>query len=278
MTIRDDLMKELEHEIQFRKSHTQAQYKAHVGEYLDFVKRRDPSYEKWKDREMVYAYIDKLKRAQKSQSTINFIIRGPVGCLFRFSGLRLPVKLPPIDLAVYSGDESLFWTEEQIQSLIHTARTGDTKDQAIIAVATIYAPRVSEILKITKKEIDFKKMVITIPTVKHNLVRRHLIPEEVQYQICKYSWDQVGEQDLRDMLERIAGAAGIERKSRQSFHAFRHALWDELSYSGLTPSEIYDFTGWVKGGTQGFYIHPLKYNPLNDRKVFEKHPFLKFWK
>lgn len=279
MTIRDDLMKELEHEIHLLKPHTQAQYRAHIADYLDFVKRRGPTYARWKDRDMVYAFMAKLEKAGKSQSTINFIIRGPIGCLFRFSGLLLPVKLPHVDPAVYGdAEEALFWTEGQVQGMIKTARTGDIQIQAIIAVGTIYAPRLSEVVKINSKCIDLNKMVITIPTVKHNLVRRHLIPEPIQPQLCKYDWPELSEHQLRQLFEELTDKAGIERKPRQSFHAFRHTLWNELSFRGLTDKEIYEFTGWARGSTLGSYIQPLKYNPNNDNKVFGVHPFLEYWK
>jgi integrase len=176
-----------------------------------------------------------------------------------------------------SEGDDMGWTEEQVAAMVATARQGDIQTQAVMALLTVYAPRISEVVKITKKDIDFKKMVITIHTVKHNLIRRHLIPEPVQFVICKYDWLPVTEQKLRDVFETVAANAKVERRPRQSVHAFRHSLWTELSFLGFSPQEIYEFTGWSRGGTLGVYLPPLKYNPNNDKKIFEKHPFLKLW-
>lgn len=278
MSVRDDLVKELEHEIQYFSEHTKNQYRAHVNDFLDYVKRRDASYEKWKERETVYGYIDYLKKRRKvSQQHANYVIRGPVGCLFRLSGLRIPVKLPRVVRGESGEEDNMGWTEEQVAAMVTAARQSDIRTQALMATSTVYAPRISEIVKIEKKDIDFKKMVITIHTVKHNLVRRHIIPEPIQFIICKYDWQPTTEQHLRDVFEAVVAKAGIQRKPRQSVHAFRHSLWTELSYLGYSSQEIYEFTGWSRGGTLGVYLPPLKYNPNNDKKIYEKHPFLKYW-
>ena len=54
-------------------------------------------------------------------------------------------------------------------------------------------------------------------------------------------------------------------------------LWDELSFAGLNDDEVYKFTGWRKGGTIGSYTMPMKFNPKNDKKVFDNHPAWKWW-
>lgn len=274
--LRSELFTELEHEIQFFSSHTKQQYRAHVSDYLDFVAKKDPTLASWKERNTVYGYISFLQKRGLAQSYINTIVRGPVGCLFRFSGLRNPVKLPKVDRD--PDRPEMTWKESQVEDFIQWARAkGNIQQQALLAVATIYAPRISEYPKITQAGIDTKKGVIAIPTSKHNLVRHHLIPAQIAPYIYQYDWEPLDEQELRNLFDSICEGAGIKRLPRQAFHAFRHVLWDELSYRGLTPTEIYDFTGWAKGGTLGYYVPPLKYHPQNDKKVFTVHPFLPYW-
>jgi hypothetical protein len=272
---RDEIFKELEHEIQFYSEHTKQQYRAHLSDFLDWLKARD-----WHDREVIYGYIAFLKKKGFSQSHINYLIRGPVGILFRMENppLRLPVKLPKVDPAVYDETrEELFWTVDQVEKIIQAARVSSTDTAAIIAVATVYAPRMTEILGITKKSLDFNKSLITIHTEKHNLIRRHLIPHQIFAVLAKSDWAPKREVDLRNILDAVVTKAGIERLPRQSYHAFRHALWDELDDLGFKDEEIYKFTGWKRGGTLGSYAHPLKHDGENDIKIFEKHPFLHFW-
>jgi hypothetical protein len=69
----------------------------------------------------------------------------------------------------------------------------------------------------------------------------------------------------------------VKRKTRQSFHAIRHTLINELSLAGFTDQQVWDFTGWRKPGTLGSYVAPMAYKPANDELIFTKHPFLGAW-
>lgn len=269
---RNGIFRELDRETEFYSTHTKSQYYSHVSDYLDFVGSRD-----WKDRDVLYEYRQKLGKKGYNQSHINYLIRGPIGTLFRAYGLRIPVKLPRVEPAVYSPNTSLFFSEEQIIQMIKVARGGGAQIKAILTIATIYAPRAAEFLLITNEDVHTKKKVIVIHTVKHNLVRRHLIPECIQPNLFNYDYPTITEQVLRGIFDNFLKVAGIQRKSRQSFHAFRHALFDELSFRGFTDAEIYDFTGWQKVGTIGAYVRPLAFKPNNDQKIFANHPFLKYW-
>lgn len=279
MTIRDDLLKEVEYKITYYRPHTRAQYLSHAIDYLDFVKRRDPSYERWKTREMVTSYMEYLaKKRLVKQAHLNYIIRGPVNILFTVSGLRIPVVLPPVEKAIYTDQGAMSWEDDQIIAMIKAAKSIDVQAQALLATITTWTPRAAEVCRIEKQGINFKNMVITIPTVKHNLIRRHLIPDEVQYYVCKYDWLPMTETQLRDWFESVVDKAGIKRQRRQSIHAFRHNLQDHWDMLGFSREDKYQYMGWVEEGTQGSYGHPLKFNPVLDKKFYEKHPYLPYWK
>jgi integrase len=282
---RPGLLKKINDECEYYSRHTRSQYFNHITTFLDWLAGNKISLDKFLDpeadigRDTLKRYLNLLQSQGHSQSHVNYIIRGPLGCIFRAKGLKLPVKLPPVKAAVFNEGNTLFWAEEQIASLVQAARLSDVRKQAIMALATIYAPRASEIVQVHADNIDKKKGVITIHTFKHNLVRRHLIPDCLKPIFYENDWEPLSDMKLRELLDMMVVRAGLVRSRRLSFHGFRHALFDELSYLGFNNDEIYEFTGWVKGVglTLGFYTHPLKYNPNNDIKIFAKHPFLKYW-
>jgi len=81
----EKVLEEFEYEIEYYADHTKRQYRVHVGDYLTFAGNRD-----WEDREVVRNYFEKLKKAGMSQSSINYVARGPITALFRSQGLKLP--------------------------------------------------------------------------------------------------------------------------------------------------------------------------------------------
>jgi integrase len=270
---RKQVEQQLRRETEYFSLHTKRQYFNQVSDYLDFVgQNRD-----WRDPDVLYNYTQKLKKQNKTQATVNYIVRGPIGALFRSEGRRIPIKLPRVMPAVYNPDSSLFWSEEEIAAIVKAARQSDKATRAIMAVATIYAPRASEILRLSKKDIMPAKKVIIIHTVKYNLTRTHVIAPAIYPVLLGYDYPPITEASLRKVLDSVLAKAKIERKKRQSFHAFRHTLFAELRFAEFTLEQIYKFTGWLPPGTLGAYVPPLVYDPENDAKIFKKHPFLKYW-
>lgn len=157
--------RELEHEIQYYSEHTREQYRFHISDYLDFVKKKYGNLENWKERDVVYAYIDHLKKAKKlSQNTINYTIRGPIGCLFRMSGLRLPVKLPKVGSPVLDIANRISYTEEEIYQLIKAAQMSHNPQwQNMMALSSIYGLRAGEIRSLQKEDVHPLKKTILIP-------------------------------------------------------------------------------------------------------------------
>ncbi len=261
---------------------TKRQYRAQAADFLEFADGTE-----WLDpkvgREVITKYMAHLKETRKiSQSQINYIIRGAVAKLYSIKGLKLPVILPRLDPAVMSDNPALFWKDVQVETMVKVVREGDEGQidvqlRAIMAVATVYAPRLNEIIKLTPESIDKGKHLIHIQTLKHNLYRHHLIPKVIRPFLYAYDWPQLTEHYLRDRFDALTEAAGINRLGRQSFHAFRHWLWDTLEYLGYSEDDIIKFTGWRRGGTLGAYIKPLKLNIPNDEKIFKLHPGIKFW-
>jgi len=268
-----ELLANLSRDIQYYAAHTRQQYINHAIDYLSWVgPKRD-----WRDKEGVYLYIAKLGKDGHAQAHINYLIRGPVGSLFRMEGLRLPVKLPRVMPAVYTANEAMFFKVAQIRDIIRAAKNGTLQEQWLIAVATTYVPRAREIQRIKEEDILRDKNVIVIHTVKHNLKRQHLIPDQISEILLNYDYPELSVDFWRDVLYSIIARAGIQRKLKQSFHSIRHTLLDELAYGGMADEEVASFVGWLKGGTLGAYARPLLLRPENDKKAFAVIPWLDTW-
>jgi len=101
---RAKIFSELDREVEFYSEHTKSQYRSHLSDYLDFVGlNRD-----WRDRDVLYDYRKKLGKRGIAQSHINYIIRGPIGAIFRAYGLRIPVKLPRVQVSLDITDRIQF--------------------------------------------------------------------------------------------------------------------------------------------------------------------------
>jgi len=285
--LRSELLTELAHETQYATIKTQSQYRAHVSDYLDFVAKKDATMETWKERSMVYGYIDNLKKAGKAQTYIDYVIRGPVGCLFRMYGLRLPVKLPKaVRRGVEVGEDKRL-TEEEIAKLIQTARvSGNHQWQNLMALTSIYGLRAGEVAIIDKTDVHPQKKTILIHTEKGGEPREHQVPPEIAPFIFKYDYPRLLGSKVFDVFSELAHAAGIDRGAgsrKKSIHAIRHGVFSTLRnlrdpdgkavYSADDP---FRFFRWAGANISESYTHIE--NQKLDEVIFKHHPFLKYWK
>lgn len=290
MAERDEILKELEHEIQYMALSTQRQYRAEVGNYLDFVARRyEFITDAWKERDVLYSYIDYLKKKRHlSQSTINFILRGAIGALFRMQqpALRLPVKLPKADYGgVIDIESRVHFTESEIKKLILVARASGNKQwKNLMALSSIYMLRAGEITQLRKEDIHPLKRTILIRTLKGGLLREHAVPKVVEPYILKYDYPSLPGKKIHRVFHDIVEAAQIELTEQKNIHAVRHGVFtilknleDVNGYRVFTEDEVLQFGRWKVGGTiTRTYNHPE--NLKNDQKIFTHHPMLKCWK
>lgn len=272
METRADLLKEMQLETQFYSRHTIQQYFSHLNDYLDYVGKRD-----WKDRDILYAYAKKL-RAQHSQNHANYIVRGPIGALFRAHGLRLPIKLPKSGVSglVHDLTAGNAFDAEEINRLIDGAKAiGQPEHMAAICLATIYGPRVSEIAHIKPGDVQPKQHTLVIHTAKHGLKRQHLVPPEIEKYIFGFKYPFASINRLYQVFAEVSAAAGLTRVSRKNFHAIRHGLCTELIHGAKIRSDaVYMFLRWRGSGMLAAYA---PFHIDNDQEIFDKHLFLPRW-
>lgn len=272
---RQQILEEVNRETEYYSYHTRQQYFSHLNDYLDYVGQGD-----WRDRDTLYAYAKKL-RAKHVQAHVNYLIRGPVGSLFRAYGLRMPIKLPRVQVSgmIHDITRGNQYTAEEIEQFIHGARKLGTKEHlAAMAVATTFGPRVSEIAGISRKGVDVhpKKHTLVIRTAKYGYVREHLVPPQVEDYIFGYDYPFPSINHLYRIFEEVNVAAGLERISGKNYHAIRHGLCTELIHGAKIRSDaVYMFLRWRGAGMLAAYA---PFHPDNDQEIYEKHLFLPCWK
>jgi integrase len=272
------LFEELEHEIQFYSPATQMQYRSHVWDYLGWLKDRD-----WRDRETLYKYLDYLKHQGKSQVYISYIVRGPIGCLFRMNGLRVPVKLPKVKSPMIDLASRFSYTVEEIRALIQAAKgSGNPQWANLMALSTTYGLRVGEIFAVRKDDTHPYKKTVVIHTEKGGMLREHLVPDQVALYIFHYDYPMVGYNRRFDIFREITTAAGVKHVPKKAYHGIRHGLataLDELRDAKgkrvLDQTRIYQFLRWKGGGMMQIYTTPQMFDI--DEEIFQHHPFLKEW-
>jgi len=271
---RDHVFEELAREVEYYSPHTKSQYFSHVSDYLDYVGSGD-----WRDRDILYNYLPKLKKKGLSQSHINYIIRGPIGAVFRAHGLRIPIKLPRANVShnILDLASRIQFTPEEVIKIIKAARHGTLQQKAVFAISTTFGPRMGEIKAIRgEDDVHPKRKTLVIHTLKQGLMREHLVPPQVQSYIFGYHYPPASENQLRQLFDEVLEVAGIKRMPRKVYHAIRHSLGTNLVYhSGIQAEKIYNWMGWKAAGQLGIYSTP--YLPELDKEIFEKHPFLEYW-
>lgn len=273
------LFQELEHEIQFYSEGTRAQYRSHVWDYLAWL----TGDKWWQDRETLYAYLDYLKKQGKSQVYISYIVRGPIGCLFRMNGLRVPVKLPRVKPPMIDLASRFSYTIDDIKTLIAVAKWSKNPQWAnIIALSSTYGLRVGEIFGIRKDDVHPIKKTIVVHTEKGGMLREHLVPDQIAPCVFHYDYPTVGYNRRFEIFRQITNEAGVDYVPKKAYHGVRHGLataLDELRDKNgqrvLDQTRIYQFLRWKGGGMMQIYTTPKMFEI--DQEIFKHHPFLKEW-
>jgi integrase len=288
MTTKKEIFKELEYEIQYMASTTQNQYRSKVSDYLDWVAKHADSLDMWKDKEVLNRYVDYLKHKRHlSQPTINFILRGAIGTLFRMQQppLRVPVKLPKMTRSQMLDIENRkHFSEAEINQLIATARhSGNLQWQNLMALSSIYMLRAGEITNLQKEDVHPLKKTFLVHTEKGGLLREHYVPPVIAPYIFKYSYPPLEGKKIHFIFREIADAAGVSREGGRNIHAVRHGVFttlknlrdasDQLIYSA---DDVFKFGRWAGGTITETYNHPEMLK--NDERIFKHHPFLQYWK
>jgi integrase len=184
-----------------------------------------------------------------------------------------------------------------IKMMIEAARNGKLSpdEQCFIALSTIYGLRREELANLRPADVKLKSGAIYIATVKSGRERYHLIPEEIRPYLAAHNFsERYAVATVSQMFKRILtkSGAGELRKKRLGWHTIRRALLDGLVDNGVNLLAARAFMRW-KGASREVAMparyfgnvivdigetEPILDEAKNDEEIFQKHPFLSFWR
>lgn len=184
-----------------------------------------------------------------------------------------------------------------IQMMIEAAK-GDkflAYERCFLALSTVYGLRREEIANLRPKDINLKSGAIYVATIKSGRERYHLIPEEIQPYLAAHNFaESYALATVSQTFKRILAksGAGELRKRRLGWHSIRRAVLDSLVDAGVSVLAARAFLRW-KAAERGMEM-PARYygnvvvdldetGPVleeakGDEEIFEKHPFLPYWR
>lgn len=184
-----------------------------------------------------------------------------------------------------------------IEMMIVAAKSGKlfSDEQCFLALSTIYGLRREEIANLSPKDIDLKSGAIYVATVKSGRERYHLIPQEIQPYLETHDFNKrYAVATVSQMFKRILAKAGAGelRKLRLGWHSIRRPVLEGLVNNGVNVLAARAFLRWK--GAAGDLAMPSRYygnvtvdlgqtapvleEAKGDEEIFEKHPFLPFWR
>lgn len=246
------------------------------------------------DRQSVEEYLKHIRRKRHlSDGSVNFIYR-ILRTLFKRNGVEWPfnrgespqiredrIKAPALD-------------PEVIIEMIETAKQRPgSAETTFLALATTYGLRRVEMANLTQEDVNIKDRVIHIATAKHGRERTHIIPEEIIPYLETYDFSQQRSVfKIFVLWYSIERMVGMEHTERLNWHAVRRTL-NTLLLDHLPDTVVMSFLRWKQRTSSSM---PFRYSAQRfvgkkgvttrvvgealsvDEKIFEVHPFIKYWK
>lgn len=247
------------------------------------------------DRASIDQYIAELRKGY-GPGTVNFAFR-VIRTVFAVNKLNWEYRRGEVPVIKQRDEYRPQLSPHVIEMMIVAAKNGRLfpDEQCFLALSTIFGLRRGELANLRPADINLRSGAIYVATLKSGRERYHLIPQEIHPYIAAHDFNQrYAVATLSQMFKRILAksGAGTLRKSQPGWHAVRRALWDGLVDAGVNLLAARAFLRW-KGAT-GDMDMPARYfgnvildltetGPVleeakGDEEIFEKHPFLPFWR
>lgn len=255
----------------------------------DFLDYADGSF----TRETIEKYLGHLRHIHKySDGSVNLIFR-IVRTLFNRNNIEWPFRRGEAPVIREDRIEAPALDPNIIREMIEAVKESEEPDEkAFLAISTTYGTRRIEMVQLTQADVNLKGKTIHIATVKHGRERTHLIPEVIVPYLKEYNFDiGISEFSLFTLWYRLEYRIGLEHTDQVGWHSVRRTL-DTLLADHLPPNTIRMFMRWKKGtssdmvfrysalkfvGREGLTTKVIGEAKDVDTKVFEVHPFLKYW-
>jgi len=266
--------------LSLKSPYTQRSYKCILSNYLEFINEKYPF-----DTSKVIQFLDYLKKKNLSQSYLS-LAYNTLKLFFKVYNKPFQDIIAPKVELYYQQHPTL--NIDIINKLISIIKVeGTPQEKSFLAISTTFGLRNSELCQIGQKDIreESGKYYLFIKTKKGGFARWHLIPEEIKMQILNYDFNPVpiiqGWLFFKSIYSYVQ-AENSEAK-RIGWHSIRRSLIKYLVQQGFSEYDlgIYFRYNIAKRSIINRYARMDLDDPQLfeiDKKIFEKHPFLKTWK
>lgn len=250
-------------------------------------------------QETYFLIVDKFLRYVKNDLTTNNTIKFFTtisknsihttfyAIRFFYNSAGIPFDLRIGDIATKGTIQRIreSFNPDEVNAFIKASKLyGGIIDIGYAAISTIYGARRKEIYNIEPKDIAEDISTLKIHTLKGGQDRVHLIPEEIKEVIkdFRYGLTRIKKKPvvttLNMMFDNLCHKGGIELRPRIGFHSIRRSLISELMMTDINPTVIRDFLRWKTRESDIIMNYTIFNYERVDKMVFEKHPFLEYWR
>jgi integrase len=247
-------------------------------------------------RESIENYMDSLRTKGHKPGTVNLVFR-IIRRLYNVNDLPWEYRQGEAPAIGQRDEYRPQLSPEIIQMMVTAAKTGKLKngEACFLALSTTYGLRREEMANLKSGDLQLNNKAIYIATIKFGRERYHLVPREIDKYLAGHNFEEeISVGILSHMFKRILKKSGAGQLNSQKigWHSIRRAVFDGLVNGGVNPLAARTFLRW-KGAT-GQMAMPARYygnvviglkeqKPMleeakGDEEVFEKHPFLPFWR
>lgn len=245
------------------------------------------------DRETIEKYLKHLRNTHKySDGSVNLIFR-IVRTLFSRNNIEWPFRRGEAPVIREDEIEAPALDPNIIGEMIEAVKkNGEPDEKAFLAISTTYGTRRTEMVELTQADVNLKGKTIHIATAKHGRERTHLIPEAIVPYLKEYNFDiDRSEFTLFTLWYRLEYRIGLGHTDQVGFHSIRRTL-NTILLDYLPEARVMSFLRWKQRtsshmpyrysaqrfvGREGLTTKVVGEAKDVDTRVFEVHPFLKYW-
>ena len=261
---------------------TRSNRKSIVNKFINVVGEKE-TYDEYD----AMKFFDWAEKHYKGQSII--LIYSIIKWLYNKMGFNFG----DIEMPDYENNNIYAIPNEDIKKLIQAILLYSTSLKLLVALSTTYGMRRIEMSRVKKEDIDIEHSKFFVRTAKSGVraQRWMYMPDEIKPVMEEYlnKCDHIkppGVVSISAYFWKACDIAGVplNLSSRIGWHSIRRSLIIGLTSSGLNDNDIIQFMRWKSKDNASSILYRYRSTQNNDgiienidKKVFEVHPFMKFW-
>ena len=202
-------------------------------------------------------YAQYLSNADYKASTVDLHMR-IIRAFWRALGFAVP-RLPD---GIVVESERIALGAEQVHWLIGQVRQhGKPREQALLALSTIYGLRAAELASMRRQDIRLAESRIFIRTAKGGIQRWQWLPDPLHGYV-DLVWPRTTANHMAQVWHDMIDQVSCSMPKGVGWHSIRRALDRDLVQSGVAEADISAFMRWSVGKKFGkqsmvkLYAHP----------------------